>query len=230
MFKLDSPLMNFLSKLADLMKLNILALVFCLPVITAGASITSLYYISYKMLKNEDGYIGRGFLKAFKDNFIKSTLIWLVQLFVFFILFMDFRIFVYSGMTFSKPIIVAVIACSIVFYLGMVFALPLQARFENTVWNTIKNSFLMFLSHLPTTVLLVIISVIPVVIMCFVTQSIIFFILLGMAGVAYLQSFFILRVFKPYEETFFATQKEEKAGEESVDAIFQDKMSEKEEN
>ena len=36
LFNLDSPLMVFLSKVADLMILNIITLFLCIPIITAG--------------------------------------------------------------------------------------------------------------------------------------------------------------------------------------------------
>ena len=206
MFKLDSPLMNFLGKMCDLLILNLLALVCSIPVITAGASITAVYYICYKMVKNEEGYIVRGFFKAFKENFLQSTAIWIIQLLLMFILVMDFRIIVASGMSFPKPLIIAVIAGSMIFYLGMVFALPLQARFENKVKNTIKNSFLMFFSHLPITILLVVISIMPFVLVYFVDRITPVVLLMGFSVVAYCQSFFILKVFKPYEESYLASQ------------------------
>ena len=52
MFKLDSPFMNFLNKLCDIMILNILVLVFSLPIFTIGAAVTAGYYMSFKMVKN----------------------------------------------------------------------------------------------------------------------------------------------------------------------------------
>ena len=61
MFKLDSPLMNFLNKLCDIMILNILVLVFSLPIFTIGAAVTAGYYMSFKMVKNEENYIVKGF-------------------------------------------------------------------------------------------------------------------------------------------------------------------------
>ena len=73
MFKLDSPLMNFLNKLCDIMILNILVLVFSLPIFTIGAAVTAGYYMSFKMVKNEENYIVKGFWKAFKENFRQST-------------------------------------------------------------------------------------------------------------------------------------------------------------
>ena len=46
-FDLDSSLMNVLNKMADLMWLNILTLICCIPIITAGAAFTlSLIHIS----------------------------------------------------------------------------------------------------------------------------------------------------------------------------------------
>ena len=43
-FNLDSPLMSGLSKLADLIWLNILAFICSIPIITIGASMTALNY------------------------------------------------------------------------------------------------------------------------------------------------------------------------------------------
>ena len=39
LFDLDSPLMRVLSKMADLMILNLLMIVLCLPIVTAGAAL-----------------------------------------------------------------------------------------------------------------------------------------------------------------------------------------------
>ena len=76
MFKLDSPLMNFLGRVCDIMILNVLLIVFSIPIFTAGAAITAAYSVSYKMVKNEESYIIKGFWKAFKENFKQSTVIW----------------------------------------------------------------------------------------------------------------------------------------------------------
>ena len=79
-FALDSPLMNGLSKLADLIWLNILATICCIPIITIGASLTALHYVVLKMVKDEEGYITRSFFKSFKENFKQATLMWLMLL------------------------------------------------------------------------------------------------------------------------------------------------------
>ena len=73
-FDLDSPLMNVLNKMADLMWLNILTLICCIPIITAGAAFTSMHYVALKIVRNEESYITRSFFKSFKTNFVQVVL------------------------------------------------------------------------------------------------------------------------------------------------------------
>lgn len=200
MFKLDSPLMNFLNKIADIMILNILFLIFSIPFFTIGASFSAAYYMGFKMVKNEETYIVRGFWKAFKDNFKQGTVIWLLLAVVLGILTVDFRIILYSGIEFAQWIRIAMIAVTFVILLGVMFLFPLQARFINPVKNTIKNAFLMALSHLPTAFLLIVIYAVPVIVLYFIPQSLPILILLAFGAVIYLKSFLLLRVFKRYED------------------------------
>ncbi|MCI8267460.1 MAG: YesL family protein [Lachnospiraceae bacterium] len=200
MFKLDSPLMNFLSKVADIMILNILIIVCSIPVFTVGAAVSAAYYMTFKMVKNEETYIVRGFFKAFKENFKQATVMWLLVLLIIGILSVDYTIIVYSGIEFSRWIRLAMVTVSMILLMGVVYMFPLQARFINPVKNTIKNSFLMALSHLPTTVLLIAVYAVPVVVFYFVPQSLPILILLAFGTIVYLKSCLLLRVFKRYEE------------------------------
>ncbi len=81
-FDLDSPLMSTLSKLADLIILNILVVICSLPLFTIGASLTAMHYVVLKMVRNEEGYIIKSFFKSFKQNFKQATIIWLILLVV----------------------------------------------------------------------------------------------------------------------------------------------------
>lgn len=200
MFKLDSPLMNFLNKVADIMILNFLFLVFSIPIFTIGAAFSAAYYMGFKMVKNEETYIVRGFWKAFKENFKQGTAIWLILLVVFGILVADYRIIAYSGIEFAQWIRIAMMTVTVVVLMGVVFMFPLQARFINPVRNTIKNAFLMALSHLPTAFLLVVIYAVPVVLLYFIPQILPVIILMAFGFVIYIKSILLLRVFKKYED------------------------------
>ena len=117
LFDLDSPVMRFLSKMADLIILNLLAFVCCLPIFTIGASMTALHYVLLKIVRNEEGYVVRGFFKAFKSNFKQATVIWLILLAVLFVLLGDFMIFKYSGIVFPKWLQIALIAVLVFVFL-----------------------------------------------------------------------------------------------------------------
>lgn len=43
------------------MWLNILTLICCIPIITAGAAFTSMHYVALKIVRNEESYITRSF-------------------------------------------------------------------------------------------------------------------------------------------------------------------------
>lgn len=76
----DNPVISGMSRIFDMMCLNVLWLVCSLPIFTIGASTTAMYTVMLKVVKNEEGYIVKGFFKAFKENFKKSTIIWLILL------------------------------------------------------------------------------------------------------------------------------------------------------
>ena len=75
LFDLDSPLMQFLSRMADLMILNLVTLLFMIIPFTGGAALTGMHYVLLKMVRNEENYIIKGFWKSFKENFKQSTII-----------------------------------------------------------------------------------------------------------------------------------------------------------
>ena len=216
MFKLDSPLMNFLNKLCDIMILNILVLVFSLPIFTIGAAVTAGYYMSFKMVKNEESYIVKGFWKAFKENFRQSTALWLIILAVCGVLFVDYRIVLYSGLSFDRWLRLGLITVTLIIALGVSFVFALQARFTNTVKHTLKNSFLMALSHLPSAVLFVVSYAVPVILLYFIPQILPVIVLLAIGLLIYLKSFLFLKIFKKYEDAL-DTKKDEESDNESED-------------
>ena len=60
-FNMDNKFFSAISRVADLIILNILCLVCCLPVVTIGPSLTALFYVTLKMVRNEESYIAKGF-------------------------------------------------------------------------------------------------------------------------------------------------------------------------
>lgn len=91
-FSMDNKFFTFMGKVADLFILNILCLICCIPIVTAGASITAMFYVTIKMVKNEESYIIKSFFKSFKQNFKQATVINLIMLVLAVILYVDMSI------------------------------------------------------------------------------------------------------------------------------------------
>ena len=142
-FNMDNKFFTFMGKAADLILLNIIFLICCLPVVTIGASVTAMYYVTLKMVRNEESYISRSFFQSFRQNFRQATGIWLILLAGGTVLWLDFQIMEQAG---SGGIFQAVYLglCFILLIYGMISAyiFPLLAKFDNTVKNTFKNSLL----------------------------------------------------------------------------------------
>ena len=162
--------MQALNKLADLMWLNVLTMLCCIPVITVGPSLTAMHYMALKIVRNEEGYITRGFFKSFRENFKQGVAIWLIQLFVILMLVGDFMIIAYSGLEFSQFLQVVLLAIAIMVYFISMFLYPVLAKFENTVLHTIRNALFVGVLQFPKTVLMMILNVLPLALLFLVHQ------------------------------------------------------------
>ena len=77
-FSPDGALARLLNTLGNLIVLNILTIICCVPVFTAGAAMTALYTMVMRMARKEDGKIISEYFKAFKVNFKQATILWLI--------------------------------------------------------------------------------------------------------------------------------------------------------
>ena len=80
LFNYDSPFWSFMSRLADLIILNLLWIVFCIPVVTIGASTTAMYRVTLNMVRGEGSGVVRMFWDAFRLNLKQAVLIFLILL------------------------------------------------------------------------------------------------------------------------------------------------------
>lgn len=198
-FNMDSPIMRGLSKMADIVVLNILTFVCCIPIITIGAALTAQHYVVLKMVRNEDGYIARSFFKSFKENFKQATCIWLIFL-AFIVLFaLDMYIFLYSGMEFPKFMLIVVSAFAIIVAMVGTYVFPLLSKFDNTVKNTILNSFKIAIVSFPKTILMVIINASPIILVVASLRFVPIAALFGLSGTAYVCAMLYSGIFKKFE-------------------------------
>ena len=202
-FGLDSPLMRFLSRLADIFILNILFLICCVPVITIGASATALYTVTLKMARNEESYMVKGFWKAFKSNFKISTIVWLIMLVLGIILGLDYRITVAFTGVMGKVMQIAILIIGTFYTITMLYLFLYIARFVNDVKNSLKNALLFSILNLPYTILIAVITIAPVFLTFLTGKTLAYglfiWLFFGFAAIAYVNSLLFRKIFAKYE-------------------------------
>lgn len=198
-FDLDSPIMRFLNRLGDLMILNVLVLICCLPVVTAGAAFTAMHYVLLKIVRGQEGYLVRGFFKSFKQNFRQATTIWLIILLAAAIIIADLIILNAPGVETPRIFTVLILAISLILTIAAVYVFPVLARFDNTIKNTLKNAFFIAFLNLPKSILMVLLIALPFVILYFSDYSGVFMIMFGISAPAYASVYLYSGIFKRFE-------------------------------
>lgn len=198
-FDMDSPIMRFLNRMGDLLILNLIVIVCCIPIVTVGATLTAMHYILIKMVRDEEGYLVRGFFKSFVRNFKQATLLWFIILAVIMVYVGDVLIFNYSGIVFPQAVVIAVVVVAVFALMVMTYIFPLLARFDNSVKNTLKNAAIFAFANLPKTLLMLAIYILPIVIIYFSSYTIIFAIMFGISLPAYAAAHIYGGIFKKFE-------------------------------
>lgn len=204
LFNPDNKFFTSMGKVADFMILNFICIICCLPIITAGASITAMYYMTLKMARNEETYIVKGFFHSFRENLKQSTIIHVIMLLIGIILAFDFyftRIMRGQG-TFYTVLTYVFMLGIIVYLMVLTYIYPVLAKFYNSVKQTFRNALLMSIRHLPSTILMIAITASPVILMLVVGPSfpyvMMFYCLMGFAVMSYINSLFLVKIFDRY--------------------------------
>lgn len=201
----DNVVMRALGKIGDMICLNVMWVICCIPIITIGASTVALYTVMLKMVKNEEGYIFRGFLKAFKTNFKQSTIIWIILLLLGILWTVDFRV---AGVI---PGMAGIVLRALFLTLGFVllsvtiYIFPLTARYENSIKGTFKNALILTVAKLPYTFLMVAIVVAAVFASLWSAFTLLFslplWLFFGVSLIVWINSYILRRVFVVFENS-----------------------------
>lgn len=199
-FDMDSPLFRGLSKLADIMILNLLFLLCCIPIITIGASITAMSYVTLKMKDGEEGYISRSFFRSFKQNLKQATIIWLILLVLMVFLAADFVIIGSMEGSMAAVMKVLVGMGGLILLMVFIYVFPLQARFYNKIKDTLQNAVLLAIANFPRTLCMmaVMIGAVAVTLLNGYTlwYGLLVWLLFGFAGISWINSHFLYKIFE----------------------------------
>ena len=94
------------------------------------------------------------------------------------------------------------LATALTVLLVFLYAMALQSTFENTIKNTLKNAFLMGIGYFPWTLLILLITLLPIILIVLLGKtagSVVYVMLfVGFAVLAYLNSYIFNHIFKKY--------------------------------
>ncbi len=196
----DSMFIHMLNRLGDVLLLSIIATVFCLPVVTIGATLSAVSYTAIRSIQGDDGYIWRKFWKSFKKNFKQSTIAWLIMAFIGFVLYVD--IFFWHKMSQVNPgdihKIMLMISCvlAVIYACIFVHVFALIGNYENTVKNSFSNASVLAIAQFPWTLLMLVILAVVFLVVRVHVLFIITFMFIGAGALAFIFGFIRIQVYK----------------------------------
>lgn len=161
LFDWESPLGRLLGGLGDMIVLNLLWIMGCLPVVTIGASTAALYAVARELTEGRCSGVFPAYREAFRETLKKSTAAFVLLAVVGIVLAAD--VLLLLGGAFPLWVTALTAIPVVVFILCAGYVFPLQSRFDHTLRGTFFNSLIMGLIHLPVSLVTAALNLLPAV-------------------------------------------------------------------
>ena len=203
LFDADSGFMRGLSRLTDLVLLNLLFLITSIPIVTIGASASALYSVFFRWHRQEESGYVKAYFHAFARDFKEATVLWLA-----FVVFMAISIFdVWFFFYQTEPLSYLGVLFGFLGAMGLFtysYAIILVSVFANSFAGTLKNALLMAVAYFPRTLVMALINLFPFLLVGLFPGLALqlgwFLVLFAFYGGAYLNSLLLKPVILPMIE------------------------------
>lgn len=185
LFDYNNPIWRFMGKTADFFILTIVWAVCSIPIVTIGASTSALYYVVLKMVKNHEQYIIRSFFRYMKENFVSSTVVWIMVLAMGFIPAAGFFMLNQMGIREASFVFWMLVVITLVYFMFVTILFPLSARLDANALKLLMMSFMVSLKHFAWAFFMVVVTVCIAALGIFVFWPVL---LIGIAGIAYVHA------------------------------------------
>lgn len=197
----ETPMTKLLGWFMDLVLLNVFWVVCSIPIITAGASTTALYDVAMKMALGEEISVSKAFFSSFVRNLKRGTLLLLLALAAGVFLAADFFAATQWNVPFKIVLQIMILSAAYFYIAAVSHAFPALAYFQEPVMQTVKHGFLLAMRNGIYTVYVMLLDLIPVLMLFFYPlvfwKSIIFWVVIGVALLAWLNALHLVRLFDP---------------------------------
>lgn len=203
---LENPVFQFLEKIFNLMVANLLFIICSIPVVTFGASLAGLLQVVQDQIFNEDQPTVRRFFHGFQENFRQATAAWMM-LMIFLVgmgcNMMLITVYLNGWVAQILKIIVYVLVALVVCIMSYVF--PLMIRYRNSMREHLNNSLILTVVKLPRTIAMGVLNTlffwIPFFSMQVFLSTMVFWLVIGFAFIAYSDTRLLAPVFRQMEKT-----------------------------
>lgn len=164
LFNYDGGIMQTLSRFFDCICLSFLWFLCCIPIFTIGASSAALYYAYNKVIRQKRSYIVKEFFHGFKINFKQSTVVWLITIAFYLLIFFDLAFLreLSESIPFASFIHTILLVTLFVLTAWVTYVFPYMARFTNRTKVIMKNSALIMIANFPWSILLLVLFIIAI--------------------------------------------------------------------
>ena len=205
LFSPEGALFRITERLTNLVVLNLLYLVFCIPIVTIGPATAALHYVTLKYAANEEDRVWAPFIHSFRQNLKQGILVGLIAtavgVFLAFDLYWIYQM-VNAGQAFDKVVLVLVSLACIVYLMMTAYIYPLLARYDNSLKQMFRTAIILAIRHLPATLCMAVISAAPIILLMYTPTtfmvSLTFYFFIGFAAIAFLHDKLIHRIFLQY--------------------------------
>jgi len=165
----------------------------------SGAAITALYDVTLRLIQKKDCEIVKGFLRAVRENFIPSVPA-TILLFLDIMMIAILRYALYAETLVFSPLLFILLAIAAgVMSAVLSYLFPLLAHFDNTFLCHLGNAIRLALANLPVTFLITLVNLLPILLLMLWPNQVgcvaAFWLLIGLAAGAYVNSFYLCRIF-----------------------------------
>lgn len=204
MLRPDSWLIRFLTRVCDLLFLNIALVLSCCTVVLSGAAVTALYSVTLKMMRRQDCDPLKDFFRALREDFVPSSFA-AVLLLVDVTLLAILREALYAEALLIPPAAFVLLSIAAVFLTALLsWLFPLLARYENTFLRHMGNAAKLAVANLPVTVLITAVNLLPLLLVLLIPAALgavfAFWVLVGFGAGAWVNSFYLIRIFESSED------------------------------
>ena len=213
-FEEGSPFQRFLNKMADLLILNIITMLMCLPIITAGAALTAMHYVLLKMVRGEEGYILKSFFRSFKREFRQATVLWILYVALAALMASSLVLVLQGSGRYPIWLPSSIVVVAVLELMFMIYTFAMLSRFDDTIYHTLLNAVTLTFAELLRSLEMAVITLVPLIAFLRVSILLPVLVLFGLSVPGYACAMIYDPVFRKIEKQIWEEENSEDSEEE----------------